>query len=417
MRWLLFCGYILVSYLTIQYLYSNHQLSDPELIAKQNNDIFKETLELYNEMQAIPKKNTVPKFLDIMFYVTVSFKNLCILYSNSSNNMRINMSECVFTNPCDIWDTLRIVNVTFEASKDQMADLDKIQHAFDSTFSNKSYLDVAQDFSNAIDYNHLSNMPPKRPPLLLTDESTKPHNGTNQDGEEDELESSIKYIVSESMKNAYNISVCIDQAARSNKFDEVLKDVKIPIIDQLREMNRTGEIANFFNGNYDFYLSRETDKANQVYIFDSLRELGGEVLTEEWLETAAQKIRNDEIHESYKKMMTMKAMTRTSILKLIVFLCVNNEWTDFINSEIFFNTCLLVGQFLIWLIFILFPVVPFTIVFSIQMFCFLCIKLVTGCGCKWVNSFSTFQMIETYKREREEENKRRNRRNRRRNRY
>ena len=191
MKWLvfdlMFCGYIFVSFFGF-YLVENYHLSDPELNARRNQAIFKETLELYNEMQDVPESETVPKFLNIMYYVTVSFKNLCFLYSDSTNDLRINITDCVFTNPCDIWESLKSVNLTFESSQDRLADLNKVQEAFDTNFSNKSYLNVAEDFFKALDYENQANMP------HLLEDFNEP---CIEDPELNDLQSHMKYILSD----------------------------------------------------------------------------------------------------------------------------------------------------------------------------------------------------------------------------
>ena len=408
MKWLvfdlMFCGYIIVSFFGF-YLVGYYHLNDPELNARRNQAIFKETLELYNEMQAIPESETIPKFLDIMYYVTVSFRNLCLLYSDVTTDLRINITECVFTNPCDIWDSLKIVNDTFENSQDRLADLIKVQEAFDTNFSNKSYLNVAEDFFKAMDYENQANMPSKM------EDITEP---CIEDPDSNDLQSHMKYILSEVMKNAYNISTCLDQAANSDKIDESLKNTTIPLMDQIKHEVNEGNMKRFLEGQYGWHLNKYAIEGGIMSLMDILKDFDTKPTTKEELLSKVDKgVKKYEKSIIYHKIMTCKTMTRTSILKLIVFLCVNNDFMKSVNAEVYLNNCLLAWQTLIWFLFVIFPVVPYGIVFGLQACLVFCIKSVNGCTCRWIDRFSAFQMMKTYKKSFEKKNNRKGRRNRR----
>lgn len=301
-------------------------------------------------------------------------------------------------------ESLKSVNLTFENSQDRLADLIKVQEAFDTNFSNKSYLNVAEDFFKAMDYENQANIPSKM------EDITEP---CIEDPELNDLQFHMKYVLSEMMKNAYNISTCLDQAANSDKIDEVFKNATIPLIDQIKQLDEAS-IKKLLGSDNEWYLTKATDHSGILSLIDILKEFDTNATTKEELLNKVDKgVKKYEKSIIYHKIMTCKTMTRTSILKLIVFLCVNNDFLKSVNAEIYVNNCFLAWQTLLWFVFVILPVVPFGIVFGLQACVVFCIKSVNGCTCRWIDRFSAFQMMKTYKKSLEKKHNRKGRRNRR----
>ena len=385
-KWVFFFGYIFVSRILSKYFCEEAHVFYNDEILEESNDhnLIVDTITMYYEVNAISDKDTVEEFRKIMTLVAGGFQKLCQMYQNDHSNIGFDLSKCLEDNPCDIMENVMNLRNVIEHSADKKSKLQQIQSAFQRSFSDKSYINMAHRLaihemaiSEKLDeiVGNLENYVGNEYNLTYIYEFSL--DGIEKDFISEDLIEGMEYnpstelvktSITQVLMNANGINACLHKM--------IHPIVKGMVNNQCQYDQKMTEYDNDKNDSGPDHLNkvkRLVEDSNKNFLSHTVN---------------------------------LRKMLQISMLKLITFLCVKNSWMKFVYSISEIYIFLALWNICVMFIFYRYSSLPFAVISLIHAAYCKLYKQVFGCSCKIINSFWTFALLQKYHEELEMKRKR-----------